>query len=402
MSPLRQRKLSWWFMNKQPLSPATLSITVLTVSPFSAASLWSLLGVMPLIVTWPVVDTRLACDTMSQILLPIFSTGNFVEQSFVPTCNITSPNESVFILRRDCNISPVLAPQRDTIYNAFGSVQATSRIIESPMRRLGMLGLVWGGWGMGFEVSVDDNDSIWETKVEFLAFKSSTEVDNLVFNSISLDISCCRLIIILVSDATEAGNVRQPGHTHHTMSFPEAVPSLMQASWCQMKHRQHRIISPVPDLPCLHCGVQCRNCSGDGLGTAWASWSPPSAAAAASGDAGELGGSGSASSSLSPGGARYTSGSDGVDSVASVGVETTGPDFMERVLRCNSSLARPASRFSSQEEHSMSSYWRGLTEGHRRLHVIQTGILIFHRVQWVNQSTSMNVCHTFPPTWTGD
>ena len=167
-------------------------------------------------------------------------------------------------------------------------------------------------------------------------------------------------------------------------------------------HRQHRIISPVPDLPCLHCGVQCRNCSGDELGTAWASWSPPSAAVAASGDAGELGCSGSASSSLSPGGARCTSGSDGVDSVASVGVETTGPDFMERVLRCNSSLARPASRLSSQEEHNMSSHWRGLTEGHRRLHVIQTGILIFHRVQWVNQSTSMNVCHTFPPTWTGD
>ena len=149
MSPLRQRKLSRWFMNKQPLSLATLSIKLLTVSPFSAASLWSLLGVMPLIVTWPVVDIRFASEKMSQILLPIFSTGNFVEQSFVPTCDITSPNESVFILRRDCNISPILAPLCDTICNAFESVQATSWIIESPMRRLGMLGLVWGGWGRG-------------------------------------------------------------------------------------------------------------------------------------------------------------------------------------------------------------------------------------------------------------
>ena len=227
-------------------------------------------------------------------------------------------------------------------------------------------------------------------------------MDNLVFISISLDISCCRLIIILVSEATESGNVRQPGHPHYTMSFPEAVPSLMQASWCQMKHRQHRIISPVPDPPCLHCGVQCTDRSGDGLGTAWASWSSPSAAAAASGDAGELGCSSSASSSLSPGGVRCTSGSDGVDLVASVEVDAAVGDFIERVLCCSSSLTRPASRFTSQEEHSMSSHWRGVTDGHRRLHLIQTGILISDRVQWINQSTSMNVCHTFPQTWTGD
>ena len=238
--------------------------------------------------------------------------------------------------------------------------------------------------------------SIWEAKLEFLAVKSSTVVDNLEFTSINLDTSCCRLTTILVSEAIEAGNVRQPGHTHHTISFPEAVPSLMQASWCQVNHMQHRIILPVPDLPCLHCGIQCRVGSGDGLVASWASTSlsSPSAAAAASVGAGGMG----CSTVLSaPGGAE----SGSVDWAASVEVKSAAADFIERVLRC-SSFAKPDSRFSSQEEHNMSSHWRGFTDGHRRLHVIQTGILRLHRVQRVNQSRSINVCHTFLQTWTGD
>ena len=51
--------------------------------------------------------------------------------------------------------------------------------------------------------------------------------------------------------------------------------------------------------------------------------------------------------------AKMKLGFNGVDSVASVEVKTAGADFIERVLRCNSSL-ESASRFSSQEEHIMS------------------------------------------------
>ena len=102
MSPLRQRMLSSWTNNH-----FTLSITVLTVSPFSAACWWSLLGVMPLIVKSTLVLPVTQCHKYYCHFSPL---ENFFEQSFVSTCIITSLNESVFILRRDCNISSVLAP----------------------------------------------------------------------------------------------------------------------------------------------------------------------------------------------------------------------------------------------------------------------------------------------------
>ena len=129
------------------------------------------------------------------------------------------------------------------IYNRFGSVQAISRILEAPISKFGAFW--WFGSGNFFAWS-HDKEEIWADNCSFFVFKSSTDFTNMVLLSSILSILSCNCSTKSLKTLTVVGRDRHGGHSHQDVSV-RMVSSFIHCSWCQRKHMQQRIISPVSD-----------------------------------------------------------------------------------------------------------------------------------------------------------
>ena len=354
-SPFLHRKLSWLHIKTHPFSSAIRLISSFIETPFTAAASLSVRGVMLLRLTWPVAETRFASSAIARRFEVIFSSGNFVAQSFVPTWTKMSADKSDFILRRACKMSPVLAPPRAMTFRDAGSVHATSRMVESPISRFDRRDWdsTWVHWEAGFDTSV----SILVIKEAFSDFKSFTAATKAVFE----DKSCCRLprisVTIDVRTAMEVGIIYHVGHTHQETPLSAKLPSSMQSSWYHTKQKQQRIISPVSDRMCLHRSMQ------------WwpwvaTSWRPSCWASVAD--------------ALAPPGGVATSGSRG-GADGSTGDVSDADEFLEDIRVIRFSCSRVVTRFLSHALQSISSHWRISTDGDSFLQVMHTGMIRLSR-----------------------
>ena len=177
-------------------------------------------------VTWPVADTLLHSFITSDMFSTILSSGNFVAQSFVPTWTVISENwfwsKRLSILR----MSPVLAPPRDST-TSCGLLLLMSRMVESPIRRAGVLAITdWPG-----VLAIRVREFICVVRALFWSRSLVTDDTRLWFCSARYWTVCFKSIKEFFIWASMRGVLRQTWHTHHADSVSCSYAESTQSSW---------------------------------------------------------------------------------------------------------------------------------------------------------------------------
>ena len=180
---------------------------------------------------------------------------------------------------------------------------------------------------------------------------------------------------------TADGRERHGVQIHHGVSFM-TDPSVMHCSWCHLKHRQQRIMSPLLVRPTLHWEWQCKLSTGEsGPWASAAAWSTlPCGWVVTS-----VGIVAITSEASAPGCcASCDIEAAEVDSSAAGGNPDVQPDAdaalpadrkAERVLRCWCSASKVLTRCASHTSHKASSPCRIMVDGQSLRHRSHTPIV---------------------------
>ena len=100
------------------------------------------------------------------------------------------------------------------------------------------------------DVTWFDKEVTWVVSLTFLAMRSCRDVTRVAFVCmIWFNTSCCWANMVLRT-VTDDDSDRQGRHTHQVVLLST---SSTHCSWCQWKHKQHLIMSPVSVRFNLHC-----------------------------------------------------------------------------------------------------------------------------------------------------
>ena len=233
-SPLRRKKVSLWSMKTQPFSPHRSFNRPLTSSPFLAAALLSFRGHIPLKVTWPDLDIDFAVSIIFVMLVIIFSSGNFVLVSLVPTWMITSVYVLAFTDFIIASMSPVLPPPRGTTYNALSSFETTSLIVESPIRSIwpSFLVCLVASVAEHFVHLISPNDCTCADSVWLLSINLATLEWRFLLFSVNDSTIFTKSVIVFCILATHRGACLHTSHIHHADGVSVLVAGhCTQSSW---------------------------------------------------------------------------------------------------------------------------------------------------------------------------
>ena len=234
VSPPLVKKLSVWSIKTQSFSFTRVFSASFTAVPFDAASKLSVLGHIPLMITRPLTDFSFAVSMMRDIFSTIFSMGNFVDESFVPTWIKTSECDPGLYFFNIDRISPVLAPPFEFTHRVVSSFESTSLIVESPIRSRGCLFWPFISFTPRDPRSISFSDCICTdiTSLKFLSAEISSF--NVLFSVDSVSMRPHSLLTEVVSAAIVCGIWRQQLHRHQVASWDGTQSLSRQSSWNQL------------------------------------------------------------------------------------------------------------------------------------------------------------------------
>ena len=187
---------------------------------------------MPLMTIWPVTDFSFATSMICDRFSVIFSVGNLVAVSLVPTWMIISEWADDFVFFKIDKISPVFAPPFELTCKQLLSVDTTSLIVESPMIRRG--GLAWAPTWAGWTGLMSLSECIWADNSALLSFKLFISPLNLDFSFDKILTSPHSLLTESVSVVRVCGLRRHEAHSHQFESGGGLMGLARQSSWYQM------------------------------------------------------------------------------------------------------------------------------------------------------------------------